>query len=187
LSNSNLDVSAKLVELLRLAAPNLSRMAVLGDPASSTYPAMIKSVQAAAQRVGVQLVVINAGSAAEIDRAFASMARDRVGGVVVAAAPFFSVQRRQIAELTIKQRLPSINQNQTYAEAGGLMSYGSNTGEEFRRAAVYVDKILKGAKPGDLPVEQPTTFDLVINNKTAKMLGITIPQELLLRAAKVIE
>ncbi len=187
LSNSNLDVSGKLVELLRIIAPRLSRIAVLVDPGSSTYPAMVKNLQAAAQQVGARLAVMNAGTPEDVERAFASMARDRIGAVVLAAGPFLTARRQQIAASSIKQRLPSISQNSSYPEAGGLMSYGANAEEGFRRAAVYVDKILKGAKPADLPIEQPTTFDLVINAKTAKALGIAIPQEMAMRASRVIE
>ena len=115
------------------------------------------------------------------------MARERAGAVIIAIDSFFIQQGRQIADLAAKHRLPSMSGSREYAEAGGLMSYGQNLADNYRRAATYVDKILKGAKPGDLPVEQPTTFELFINRKAAKALGIKIPDSILLRADKVIE
>jgi putative tryptophan/tyrosine transport system substrate-binding protein len=187
LSNSNLDVSAKTLELLTIMVPKLSRIAVLANPGSSTESAMLKSIEAAAQKIGVHILSIEASNPEEIERAFITMGRDRVDAVVVAADALLNMQRRQIAELAIKFRLPSISQGTVYAKAGGLMSYGQDPAERYRRAAEYVDKILKGAKPGDLPIEQPTKFELVINLKTAKALGLTIPQSLLLRADGVIE
>jgi putative ABC transport system substrate-binding protein len=187
LSNSNLDVSAKTLELLTIMVPKLSRVAVLANPGSSTESAMLKSIDAAAQKVGLQILSIEASTPEEIERAFSTMGRDRVDAVVIAADALFNMQRRQIAELAIKSRLPSISQGTVYAKAGGLMSYGQDSTESYRRAAQYVDKILKGAKPGDLPIEQPTRLNLLINLKTAKAIGLTIPQSLLLRADEVIQ
>jgi putative ABC transport system substrate-binding protein len=123
----------------------------------------------------------------EIENAFFAMARQKAGAVIVAQDAFYIQQGRQIAELALKYRLPSISGSREYAESHGLMSYGTNFGDQFRRTAIYVDKILKGAKPADLPVEQPTKFELIINGKTAKALGLKIPQSLLISADKVIE
>ena len=187
LSNSNLDVSAKLLDLLKAIAPKLTRVAMLGNPGSSTQPAHLKSTQAAARTVGIQILAVEARSPEEIERGFARMTREGAGAVIIAADSLFLAQSRRIAELALNHRLPSISQHPFYAEAGGLMSYGQNTLEGYRRAASYVDKILKGAKPGDLPIEQPTRFQLLINRKTAKALGLTIPPELLLSADEVIE
>ena len=182
-STSSLDISSKLVELLRTTSPRLSRIAVLQEPGSSTAPAILKSVHDAAQKVGVQLLVLNVATPAEIAPAIAAMKRERVGALIVATP----VHLPQIASVAAERRLLSIAQFAEYPEAGGLLSYGANVAEGYLRAATYVDKILKGAKPADLPVEQPTKFDLVINMKTAKALGIVMPQEMLIRATRLIE
>ena len=188
LANFNLDISAKLLELLMTMAPGLSRVAVLGNPGSSTHSAILKSIQAAALTIGrVRVFSVEARTPEEIERGFVRMTQERAGGVIVAADGFLNQQRRQIADLAASHRLPSITQTRTYVEAGGLMSYGQNQADCYRRAATYVDKILKGAKPADLPVEQPTKLELIINGKTAKALGLKIPQLLLIMADKVIE
>ena len=187
LSLATSDFSPKHLELLMTAMPKLSRVAVLVNPDNSAHPGVLKSVQAAAQKLGVQVLTVNARTPEDIERGIAMMRRERAEGVIVAADAFFILQRRQIAELALRHRLASIAANREHAEAGDLMSYGQNVADFYRRAATFVDKILKGAKPGDLPIEQPAIFELVINRKTAKTLGITIPQELLLRADKVIE
>jgi ABC-type uncharacterized transport system substrate-binding protein len=188
LSNANLDVSAKLLELLMTMAPRLSRVAVLGNPGSSTHSAILKSVQAAAGKVGgVRVLSVEARTQEEIERGFVLMTQERADGVIVAGDAFLIEHVRDIAPLALKHRLPSITQPRVYVEAGGLMSYGQDIAESYRRAATYVDKILKGAKPADLPVEQPTKFELLINRKTAKALGLTIPPSLLLRADQIIE
>jgi len=135
----------------------------------------------------VQLQVVEARGPADIDRAFSDMTRARAGALTVLSTPMFSSKRRRLVDLAAKNRLPALFSFREYVDAGGLMSYGPNLADLFRRAATYVDKILKGAKPGDLPVEQPTKFELVINLKTAKALGLTIPQSLLLRADEVIK
>jgi putative tryptophan/tyrosine transport system substrate-binding protein len=187
LSNTNLDVSAKLLELLVTMVPKLSRVAVLGNPGSSTHSAILKNVQAAARtRVGVRVLSVEARTREEIERGFARMTQERADSVIVAADAFLNQQAQYIAPLARKRRLPSISQPRIYAEAGGLMSYGQNTAESYRHAAAYVDKILKGAKPADLPVEQPTKFELVVNLKTAKALGLTIPESIRIRADEVI-
>ena len=147
----------------------------------------MESVQGAAQKAGVKTLVVEASSPQEIENAFSMMARESAGAVIVGAAPFFTLQKRQIAELALKYRMPSMFGNRAIVEAGGLMSYGQQFTDNYHRAATYVDKILKGVKPGDMPVEQPTQFELVVNLKTAKAIGITIPQSILLRADEVIE
>lgn len=187
LSNTNLDVSAKLFELLAAIVPRLSLIAVLGDPGSSTYPVMAKSIEAAARNSKLQTVHVTAHTTAELDQSFAMMAKERADAVVIASAPFLIEHAARMASLALKHRLPSISQAPEYAEAGGLLSYGADISQNFRRAAVYVDKILKGAKPADLPVEQPMILKLAINRKTAKTLGLAIPSELLVRADEVIQ
>jgi putative tryptophan/tyrosine transport system substrate-binding protein len=187
LSNTNLDVSAKLLELLMAVAPKLSRVAVLGNPGSSTHSAILKSVRdAALSRAGMRVLSVEARTREEIERGFVRMTQSRADGVMVAADAFLNEQSQHIAPLALKHRLPSINQPRVYAEAGGLMSYGQKTAESYRYAATYVDKILKGAKPADLPVEQPTKFELVVNLKTATTLGLTIPESIRIRADEVI-
>jgi putative ABC transport system substrate-binding protein len=187
LSNMGGDTGAKHVDLLLTVVPKLSRVAVLVSPTSTTYRAISESVHAGAQKAGVKTLVAEASSPQEVENAFSMIARENAGAVIVGAAPFFGLQRQQIAELAIKYRLPSIFGNRTYVEAGGLMSYGQNLAHNYLRAASYVDKIFKGAKPGDLPVEQPVTLELVVNLKTAKAIGLTIPQAILLRTDQVIQ
>ena len=187
LSNTNLDVSAKLLELLVTMVPRLSRVAVLGNPGSSTHSAILKNVRAAAlTRAGVRVLSVEARTREEIERSFGRMTQERADSVIVAADAFLNQQAQYIAPLALKRRLPSISQPRVYVEAGGLMSYGQNTADSYRHAATYVDKILKGAKPADLPVEQPTKFELVVNLKTAKALGLTIPESIRIRADEVI-
>jgi putative ABC transport system substrate-binding protein len=147
----------------------------------------VKSVQAAAQTIGVTILPIEARTAKEIEDGFSNMARQKVGGLIVPGDGFFNEQVRQIAELAAKNRLPSIGRFPPYAYAGGLMSYGPSIDDMNRRAATYVVKILKGAKPSDLPVEQPMRFELFINGKTAKALGFKIPYSLQIMVDKVIE
>jgi len=187
LSSANLDLTAKHLELLTTAVPRLSRVAVLINPAHRGHPARLKIIQAAALKTGMQVLPVDAPTPDGIGRGFASMSRERAQAVIILGDSFFDQQERQITALALKHRLPSIFVVRDFAEAGGLMSYGQNQADNFRRAATYVDKILKGAKPGDLPIEQPTKFELVINMKTARALGITIPQSILVRADKVIE
>jgi putative ABC transport system substrate-binding protein len=187
ISNLSGDISPKYLEMLRSMVPKLSHVAVLMNPENSFHATVLKNVQTAAQKSRIKILPVEARTAPEIEKAFSAMAREKAGAVIVARETLFTQQVRQIADLAMKHRLPSITAVREYAEAGGLMSYGPNNADLYRRAATYVDKILKGAKPGDLPVEQPTTFELFINGKTAKALGLTIPQELLLRADKVIE
>ena len=187
LSNMGGDTGAKLLDLLLTAVPKVSRVGVLVTPTSTTYRAISESIRAGAQNKDVTVLLTEARTPQEIEPAFDMMARGGAGGVIVGAAPLFALHRPQIAQLAIKYEMPSIFGNRAYVEAGGLMSYGYELTENYLRAAGYVDKILKGAKPGDLPVEQPTGLELVINLKTAKALGLAIPQSLLLRADEVIQ
>ena len=187
LSNMGGDTGAKLLDLLLTAVPKVSRVGALVTPTSTTYRAISESIRAGAQNTNVRVLIAEARNPQEIETAFAMMAGESVGGVIVGAAPLFALHRPQIAQLAIKYKMPSIFGNRAYVEAGGLMSYGYKLTENYLRAASYVDKILKGAKPGDLPVEQPTTLELVINLKTATALGLTIPKSLLLRADEVIQ
>lgn len=187
LSSVNADVSSKYLELLRAAVPRLARVAVLVNPGNAVNANALKRVQAAAQASGVKVLPLQASTESQIEAAFAAVKQERAEALVVLTDPFLRSQGRQIAELAMQQRLPTMFPIRDPVELGGLMSYGQNIADQYYRAATYVDKILKGAKPGDLPVEQPTKFDHVINLKTAKALGITIPPDLLVRADKVIE
>jgi putative ABC transport system substrate-binding protein len=157
------------------------------NPANPAHAGYLKRIQATDKTNGVKISAARASSASEIEAAFVSMKRERAGALIVMPDPFFGSQTLRIAQLAAQHRLPSIHSRREYVESGGLMSYGQNRVEHYYRAAAYVDKILKGAKPGDLPVEQPTKIELAINLKTARTIGLTVPQELLLRADKVIE
>ena len=187
LSNLNVDLSSKYLELLRVAVPKLSRVVVLVNPGHPNHPDMLKNIQATAKTTGVNVSPIEASTASQIEAAVRAMTRERAGALIVLPDSLFFTQARQIAELAMKNRLPTMVSNRDLVEAGGLMSYAQNPAEQFRRAATFVDKILKGAKPGDLPVEQPTKFELIVNLKTAKAIGLTISQDLLFRADTVIE
>ena len=186
---TNLDVglAAKRLELLKEVLPKLTRVVVLRNPTNPSGVLQFAETQAAARSLGMAPQLVDARSPKEIEGAFAAMAKTRAGALTVLADPLFISWQKQIANLAMTGRLPSVFARRENAEAGGLMSYGPNLTDLFRQAATYVDKILKGAKPGDLPIEQPTRFYLVINSKTAKALGIKIPQSVLLRADKVIE
>jgi len=157
------------------------------DPANAGTAPQLRHAQDAARALKVQLQPLEARAPKDIDRAFAAMTKERAGAVVVLVDAMFVDQRTRIADLAARHRLPSVYGLMDFAEAGGLMFYGANDTERFRRAAIFVDKILKGAKPADMPVEQPTKFALVINLKTAKALGLTIPQSVLARADQIIE
>jgi putative ABC transport system substrate-binding protein len=173
--------------MLLSMVPKLWRVAVLMNPTNPSHATVLKNVQAAAQRNGVTILSSEARTPQEIENAFSMMPEKRAGAVIMARDPLFNQQVRELAALAVKYRMPSIHGVREYVEAGGLMSYGASVPDNIRRTATYVDRILKGAKPGDLPVEQPTKFELFINRKTAKALGLTIPQSLLISADKVIE
>ena len=187
LSDFNLGVVTKRLELLKEVVPTASRVAVLLNPANPTNPLQLTEIRAVASALGVTLLPLEAREPDDIDRAFAVMRKERPEALIVFGDLMFGTHRRRIAELAVKGRLPTIWAVGENVNAGGLMSYGTNFDDLYRRAAGYVDRILKGARPGDLPVEQPTKFELVINLKTAKALGLTIPPSLLLRADQVIE
>jgi putative ABC transport system substrate-binding protein len=182
-----MDTVGKSLELLKEAVPRVRRVAALSNPANPSHSLVTESLSTVARAVGVELQLFEARGSDDFDSAFAGMTRQRVEAILVYLDPFFVLHRAPLLNLVAKNRLPAIYFSRDYPEAGGLMSYGANYLDSFRRAATYVDKILKGAKPGDLPIEQPTKFELVINLKTAKALGLTIPRSLLLRADHVIE
>lgn len=187
LSTLRTDTSPKLLEMLRSVVPGLSRVAILVNPANASHPLVITSVRSAAQGTNLTIVPVEARAASDIERAFSSASQEKVGAIIVMRDGVFLGERRRIAELATKQRLSTISDNREYVDAGTLMSYGPRLDDQFHVAAGYVDRILKGAKPGDLPVHQPTKIEFVINLRTAKTLGLTIPQSLLLRADEVIE
>jgi putative ABC transport system substrate-binding protein len=181
------ELSGKRLEILREVVPKLSRVAVLGSSTATGYAQTLKEVEAAAKAFKMQLQFLNVSHANDIETAFRAASEGRAQGVVTLNSGILGSQRAQIVELAVKQRLPVMYHQGDFVEAGGLMFYGVNVPDLNRRAATYVDKILKGVKPGDIPVEQPTKFELVINLKTAKALGLIIPQTLLLRADQVIQ
>ncbi len=187
LSNMAEGISAKWVELLKEAAPKATRLAVLWDPRNVAHTSMWREIQGAGRALRVVTKAWEVRGPEEIDRAFAAMGTERIGALIILPYPIAGANLRQIVSLAAKYRLPAIYPFREFAEEGGLMSYGANAADLWRRAAAFVDKILKGAKPADLPVEQPTKFDLVINMKTAKSLGLTIPQTILIRATEVIQ
>jgi ABC-type uncharacterized transport system substrate-binding protein len=184
------ELVGKDLEHLKQAVPGVSRVAVLWQPGGideRTAKDMLKEAEVAGRGLGVRLQFVEARGPENFDRAFSEMTRARAGALTVLTSVMFVNERRRLVDLAAKNRLPTAYAQREFVDAGGLMSYGANVADLFRRAATYVDKILKGAKPGDLPVEQPTKFDLVINLKTAKALGLTIPPSLLQRADRVIE
>ena len=181
------ELVAKQLEILKDVVPKVSRVALLGNPANPANEPQVRHAQDAARASRVRLQPLEARGPSEIDSAFAAMTSEQAGAVIVLVDAMLLDHRTQIADLAARRRLPAVYGLSDHAEAGGLMAYGPNGLDMFRRAATYVDKILKGAKPGDLPVEQPTKFALVINLKAAKALGLTIPPSLLQRADQVIE
>ena len=187
LSNINVDVSSKYLELLHAAAPKLSRVTLLGHPTNQSHPNYSKRIQATATAIGVKIFPAQASTTNQIEAVFDAMKQERAGGLIVLPDAFFYAQAPRIAERAAQQRVPTMFGTREPVEFGALMSYGQNIAEHYYRAATYIDKILKGAKPGDLPVEQPTRIELVINLKTAKALGLTIPKSLLISADRVIE
>ncbi len=181
------DLAPKMLELLISAVPVAKRIAVLWNPDTPSHTPALKAMEEAGRTLRVQLQPVGARTAAELEGAFAAMARARAQAVLVLGAAIFLAERQRVAELAIKHRLPMMSNLKDVAQAGGLVSYGPNWDDHYRRGAIYVDKILKGAKPADLPVEQATKFELVINLKTAKAIGLTIPQSVLVRADQIIE
>jgi ABC-type uncharacterized transport system substrate-binding protein len=183
----NSELAAKRLELIRIVVPRASRIAILWDTTGSAFRFALDNTEAEAKRAGFTIQSVPVRGPAEIEAAFATVVRGRAGALSIAPSPMFFSHRKRLAELALKYRLPTIVGLREYAEAGGLVSYGADNSDMFRGAATYVDRILKGAKPADLPMEQPTKFELVLNLKTAKALGLTIPPSLLARADQVIE
>ena len=181
------DLAPKGLELLISAVPVAQRIAVLWNPDTPSHTPALKALEEAGRMLRVQLQAVGARSAAELESAFAAMARARAQAVLVLGAAIFLAERQRVAELAIKHRLLTMSMLKDVVDAGGLMSYSPNYDDLYRRGAIYVDKILKGAKPAALPVEQATKFELVINLKTAKAIGLTIPQSVLARADQIIE
>ena len=186
LSNLGTDLGAKHVELLLTMAPAVTRLAVLVNPGNAAHAVVRRNVETAAG-ARVRILAVEARTVPEIEQAFATIVRERAGAVVVSLDPLFIQQGPEIARQAASRRLPSISANREYAEAGGLMSYGQNQVAIYRRAAEYVDRILKGASPARLPIEQPATVELVINGATAKALGLAVPQSLRISADTVLE
>ncbi len=180
------EIVGKQLELLKEIVPRVSRVAVLWNPTNQINPLVLGEAKVAARSLGVQLQLLEARRPDDFEGAFAVMTRERAGALLVLGDGMFLLHPTRIADLSAKSRLPAMYQGKQFVDAGGLMAYGPSLRDNFRRAATYVDKILKGAKPADLPVEQPTKFELVINLKTAKALGLTIPQSILIRADEVI-
>jgi putative ABC transport system substrate-binding protein len=187
LAGSSDDSAPKQLELLATIVPKLSRVAILTNPYNPNSPAVMKSVRSAAEKAGLLIVPVEARSPQQIEDAFAALAKQSVAAVIVGNDAMFFVQRQQLAQLALSNRVASIFPLREYAAAGGLMSYGESLREFYRRAASFVDKIFKGAKPGELPIEQPTRFNLAINRKTADALGLMIPPQLYIFADEVIE
>jgi putative ABC transport system substrate-binding protein len=190
LSNLSPELVGKCLELLKQAVPGVSRVAILWQPGAfveRTGKDIRKRAEVAGRALGMRLQFVETRGPEDFDRAFSDMTRARAGALIVVLTAMFANERRRLVDLAAKIRLPAVYGSRESVDAGGLMSYGPNLADSFRRAATYVDKILKGARPADLPVEQPTKFELVVNLKTAKALGLTIPPSLLQRADEVIQ
>ena len=181
------DLSGKALELLKETVPKVTRVAVIRNPDNPGKTHSLKETEVAARASRLQLQPLEVRGPSDIDSAFQAARREQAGGLIVLRDVVTVGQTKRIVELALKNRLPTIYNDRDFVDAGGLMSYGPNMSDLFRRAAVYVDKILKGRKPAELPVEQPTKFELVINMKTAKQIGLTIPPNVLARADKVIK
>jgi len=180
-------ISAKWLELLKEIAPSVKRVAVLRDPVLAVGPAQYGAIQSVAPSFGVELKAVNVRDTAEIERAIVSLAGSGNGGIIVTGSPFTTIHRELIIALTVRHKLPAVFFEPFFATTGGLMCYGPDTVDQFRRAATYVDRILKGEKPAELAVQAPTKNLLVINLRTAKALGLTVPPSLIARADEVIE
>ena len=180
-------MSAKRLDLITQTASPVSRVAVLWNLDNEGMALRFREAQAASRPLGVSIQSVGVRTPADFDGAFSVLTRERPDALLVVADTVTIGQRKRTADFAASQRLPAIYEARDFVDVGGLMSYGINVRDHFRRTATFVDRILKGAKPADLPVEQPTTFELVINMKTAKALGLTIPQTLLLRADQIIE
>jgi len=181
------ELSGKRLELLKEVVPRVSRVAALWNPANPAAAHQLQETEAAARVLGVSIQAVEVRGPSELEQAFAAMARNRTGAFLVTPDAMLTDNTKRIVDLAAKQRLPAIYVQRDFVEVGGLMAYGPSLTDLYRRAAHYVDKILKGAKPADLPVEQPTRFELVINLKTAKYLGLTFPPSIMIRADQVIQ
>ena len=187
ISDQQPEVGPKLLQFFKEIVPSTKRIAILTNPNNSSMRLRLSAMQAAARVLRIDVAVVSAGSPAEFEGAFVEIVRGRAAGLVVPRDPMFVGEAVQLMTLAARHRLPTMGGDQSVPESGGLASYGPNRLDLIRRAAILVDKIVKGAKPSDLPVEQPTKFELVVNMRTAKDLGITIPNSILVRADKVIE
>jgi putative ABC transport system substrate-binding protein len=181
------ELAGKRLELLKETVPHLTRMAVVWDPAEPGRRELVKETEAVAPKLGLQIHTLEARDLEEVRSGFTAMTRERVGAVLVYGSSMLAAQRAAVAELATRNRLPAMCAAPEWMDAGFVMSYGASLGDMYRRASYFVDRILKGAKPADLPIEQPTRFEFVLNLKTAKALGLTIPPSLLARADQVIE
>ena len=181
------EIAGKQLQLLKEVVPAASRVAVLTNPTNRSHAGFLRELKVTARSLGAQLQVLEAQDPDQIDSAFVAMTRERAGALLVVTDSLFVGERRRIVDLAARSRLPALYSQKEFAADGGLVSYGPSLSDMSRRAATHVDKVLRGAKPGDIPVEQPTKFELVINLKTAKALGLTIPQSPLLRADEVIQ
>jgi putative tryptophan/tyrosine transport system substrate-binding protein len=181
------ELHSKRLEVFKEAVPLISRVAVLSNPANPAHTVAIRGTQAAAASLGLALQFFEVTNPGDFETTFAAIRRSRIDALFTVADPLTYAERARIVEFAAKNRVPAIYEWKDFVDLGGLMTYGPNIADMFRHAAIYADKILKGAKPADLPVEQVTKFELVINLKTAKALGLTIPPSLLLRADQVIE
>ena len=187
LSNVMAELSGKQLEILKTAMPQVSRVGVLHNPASPTHRSALDDARRAARSLAVEMKVLEIRQPNELGRAFSALTDWRAGGLLALSDPVIGYELAQLSQLAAQHRLPAIYGRAEFAELGGLLAYGPSFSDNYRRAAGYVDRILKGAKPADLPVQQPIKFELVINMKTAKVLGLTVPQSLLLQADKIIE
>jgi putative tryptophan/tyrosine transport system substrate-binding protein len=181
------ELSGKSLEPLTELAPGVKRIAVLWNPANPIQPVAFREAQVAAEAKRLQIQSVGVSDPNELDGALATMTGERLGALLVLQDLMLQAHRRQIVDFVARNRLPAMYERKTWVDAGGLMSYGVSFPDNFRRAATYVDKILRGSKPADLPVEHPTKFELIINMKTARALGLTIPQSILLRADQVLQ
>ena len=184
------ELTPKRLEMLKQIVPTLSRVAILWQPGSlsdEAFQGMLQTTQATAQSLGVRIQVVEAKEVADFDGAFAAMVNERAEALIVMINPMYNVQRRHIIERAEKHRLPAIYEWKEFVQSGGLLSYGADVQDVYRRSAGFVDKILKGARPADLPVEGPTRFDVSVNLKTAKALGLTIPQSILSQSVQTLE
>jgi putative ABC transport system substrate-binding protein len=181
------EIFGKQLQILKEALPRVARVAILSNPADPTFALQVRDVEVTARSLRIRLQHVAARGPEELESAFAAMARERAEALLVTGSSTFLAHRARVAELALKARLPTMLSFRESVAAGGLMAYAVNMADFVGRAAVYVDQILKGAKPADLPVEQPTRFELVINEKTAKTLGLSLPQALLLRADDLIQ